>query len=83
MTTTTFVGARIGAARECQGIELRDLASALEMSASNFAEVEAGTKRLDISEVVRVASLLSTTVHELLGIPELVLTGTVCKVVPS
>jgi transcriptional regulator with XRE-family HTH domain len=62
-------GARIAALRVRQGVAPATLAAALGIDEEKYLTlVETGKMRLDISEVVRCAEVLSVTTREVLGI---------------
>ena len=61
------IGARVAEARVARGLTCARLEELVELGTGQVSEIESGERRVDISELVRLASALDVTVRQLLG----------------
>lgn len=61
------VGARVAAARKSRGMTGTELGEIVGLRKDQISKIESGRRRLDISELPRVAAALGVTVRSLLG----------------
>ncbi len=68
-STGNDIGARLRLERQARGISLRKVAKDLGVSASLISQVETGKTQPSVSTLYSLASLMSISVDELLGLP--------------
>jgi len=61
------IGARLREAREYRGFSQEDVAKYLGLSRSAISLIEAGTRRVDVIELRKLAKLYESSVDELTG----------------
>src|SRR5215472_13605009 len=61
------VGARVAAARKRRGMTGTELGDIVGLRKDQISKIESGRRRLDISELPRVAAALGVTVRSLIG----------------
>ncbi|MEV4686139.1 helix-turn-helix domain-containing protein [Microbacterium sp. LWH3-1.2] len=68
MSTENEIGTRLRRHRQAQGLSLRAVAQELKVSASLISQVETGKSQPSVATLYSLATLLSVSVDELLGL---------------